>query len=326
MSWKSFSGNKGDMQAMKKVVQRLATEADTLSFGALERDEERIQRVRSPRWIGYPTAKWILKRLEDLLAYPPTHRMPGLLIVGDTNNGKTMIINRFERLHPADDNPEDETIRLPVLIVQAPPTPDEGRFYDAILTKLAAPFRHNDSPGRKQFQIITILRRVGLRMLIIDEIHDILAGSLLQQHNFRNTIKHLSNELKIPIVGVGIREAFNAFQTDPQLANRFEPVFLPRWTIGDGVKPEADPFLQLLASFECMLPLKRRSNLAEPTLALKVLSMSEGLIGEVSAVLTKAAVKAITSGKERIDLRVLEEIEFIPPSERKWRTEAKAAQ
>ena len=47
MSWKSFSGNKGDRQAMKKVVQRLATEVDTLSLGALEGDEERIQRVRS---------------------------------------------------------------------------------------------------------------------------------------------------------------------------------------------------------------------------------------------------------------------------------------
>jgi hypothetical protein len=49
-----------------------------------------------------------------------------LLIVGDTNNGKTMIVNRFERLHLADDNPDGETIRLPVLIVQAPPTPAEG--------------------------------------------------------------------------------------------------------------------------------------------------------------------------------------------------------
>jgi hypothetical protein len=105
-----------------------------------------------------------------------------------------------------------------------------------------------------------------------------------------------------------------------------EPDFLPRWSIGSGLKPETDPYLQLLASFECMLPLKHRSNLTEPTLALKVLSMSEGLIGEISAVLTKAAVEAITSGKERIDLRVLEGIEFTPPSERKWRTEAKAAQ
>lgn len=40
-------------------------------------------------------------------------------------DGKTMIINLFKRLHPADDNPEGETIHLPVLIVQAPPTPSE---------------------------------------------------------------------------------------------------------------------------------------------------------------------------------------------------------
>ena len=164
--------------------------------------------------------------------------------------------------------------------------------YDTIMEKVACPFRHNDSPGRKQFQVITVLRRVGLRLLIIDEIHHVLAGSLLQQHNFLNTIKHLSNELQMPIVGVGTREAFNAIQTDPQLANRFEPVFLPRWSIGDRLKPEIDPYLQLLASFECLLPLNRPSNLTRPALALKILSLSEGLIGEVSAILTKAAVKA----------------------------------
>lgn len=150
-------------------------------------------------------------------------------------------------------------------------------------------------------------------------------GSLLQQHNFLNTIKHLSNELQIPIVGVGTREAFNAIQTDPQLANRFEPVFLPRWTIGDRLKPETDPYLQLLASFECMLPLNRPSHLTRPALALKILSLSEGLIGEVSAILTKASVKAIASGKERIDLQLLEEIQFTPPSDRKWRADAQAA-
>jgi len=288
-------------------------------------DVERIQRVRSPRWIGYPMAKRILNRLEELLTHPPMHRMPSLLIVGDTNNGKTMLVNRFERLHQADDNSNGETIKLPVLLVQAPPTPSESRFYDVVLTKLAAPFRHNESTGRKQFQLITILRCVGIRLLIIDEIHNILAGSLLQQHNFRNTIKHLSNELQLPIVGVGTGEAFNAFQTDPQLANRFEPVFLPRWAIGNKAKSEADPFLQLLASFECMLPLKLPSNLTEPKLALKILAMSEGLIGEVSSILIKAAVKAITSGKERIDIRLLEEVEFVPPSERKWRAGNAAA-
>ena len=114
--------------------------------------EERIQRVRSPRWIGYPMAKRILDRLEDLLTYPQTHRMPGLLLVGETNNGKTMIINRFKRLHPADDNPEGETIHLPVLIVQAPPTPSEGRLYDNIMEKVACPFRQTTRLAESSFR------------------------------------------------------------------------------------------------------------------------------------------------------------------------------
>jgi hypothetical protein len=104
-------------------------------------DEERIKGVRSPRWIGYPTAKRVLDRLEDLLTYPRTHRMPGLLLVGETNNGKTMIINRFRQLHPAQDNPKGEAIALPVLIVQAPPTPSEGRLYDTIMEKSGLPFQ-----------------------------------------------------------------------------------------------------------------------------------------------------------------------------------------
>jgi hypothetical protein len=51
----------------------------------------------------------------------------------------------------------------------------------------------------------------------------VLAGPLLRQRQFLNVIKHLGNELQIPIVAAGTQDAFNAIQTDPQLANRFAP-------------------------------------------------------------------------------------------------------
>ncbi len=44
-------------------------------------DAERIERIRTPRWIGYPRAKAVLDKLEDLLAYSKSHRMPNLLIL-----------------------------------------------------------------------------------------------------------------------------------------------------------------------------------------------------------------------------------------------------
>ena len=273
-------------------------------------DPERIERIRAPRWIGYPQAKAILAKLDDLLTYPKSHRMPNLLVVGDTNNGKTMLLQRFCSLHPADDNPAGDGIQVSVLFMQAPPIPDEGRFYNAILELLFAPYTPNDRVDKKQFQAIKLLKYVGLRMLVIDEIHHVLAGNLNRQRAFLNVLKYLGNELQVPIVAMGTRDAFRALQTDPQLANRFEPAPLPRWEF------DID-FLRLLASFERMLPLREPSVLHDTTLAAKLFSMSEGYIGELSRLLTNAAVHAVDTGRERIDERILNGIDWVAPSDRK---------
>jgi hypothetical protein len=280
-------------------------------------DSERINRVRGTRWIGYTRAKQVLAKLEDLLTHPKQHRMPNLLLVGDTNNGKTLLVNRFEKLHPPRDNPDGDGISIPVLYVQAPPTPDEGRFYNTILEKISAPYRMNDRVDKKQFQAIRILSKIDTKMLIIDEIQHILAGNLNKQRNFLNTVKYLGNELQIPIVGVGTKDAFNAIQTDPQLSNRFDPVDLPRWEMNN-------EYLKLLASFERMLPLKKPSKLVEHDTAMKLLGMSEGVIGEVSAVLGRAAVKAIETGSECISPKLLDSIDWTRPSERKWKVGRRA--
>lgn len=277
-------------------------------------DEERIERIRSPRWIGYPKAKQILAKLEDLLIHPKSHRMPNLLVVGDTNNGKTMLLQRFCGLHPAQDNPEGEGVLVPVLFVQAPPVPEEGRFYNSILELLFAPYKPSDRVDKKQFQAIKLLRYVNLRMLVIDEIHHILAGNMAKQKAFLNVIKYLGNELQVPIVGLGTKDAFRAIQTDAQLANRFEPASLPRWKFDT-------EFLRLLASFERMLPLRNPSVLHDTTLASRLFSMSEGYIGELSKVLTEAAVVVVKNGQERIDRKALDSLDWVAPSERRHQPE-----
>ncbi len=271
---------------------------------------ERIQRIRSPRWIGYPQAQQVLGKLEDLFTYPKTHRMPNLLIVGETNNGKTMLIRRFQKAHPARDNLEGEGVSVPVLVIQAPPVPDEGRFYNTILDALFAPYKPNDRIDKKQFQAIKLLKYIGLKVLIIDEIHHVLAGNLNKQRAFLNVLKYLGNELQIPIVVVGTKDAFRAIGTDPQLANRFEPVLLPIWSMDDG-------FLRLLASFERMLPLFKPSNLSDLPLATKIYSLSEGYIGEISRLLVEAAVKSVESGQECIDIRLLNGLGWVSPSQRR---------
>ena len=155
-----------------------------------------------------------------------------------------------------------------------------------------------------------MLATVNVKMLIIDEIQHVLAGPLLKQRQFLNVVKYLGNELEIPIIAVGTQDAFNAIQTDPQLANRFEQALLPRWTMNDD-------YLRLLASFEVALPLSHPSVLVESALATKILILSGGMIGEISTLLSRAALTAINGCTERITSAVLETCGYVSPSERR---------
>jgi len=276
--------------------------------------EERLDRIRRPRWIGYTRAKKLLDKLDDLLTHPKTHRMPNLLIVGDTNAGKTMLANRFVQLHPADKTLGGEAVIVPVLAIQAPPGPDEGRFYNAILEALATPYNPRERVAQQQIQVLRMLKRIGIQMLIIDEVHNVLTGSVTKQRQFLNVLKYLGNDLQITLVGLGTKEALRALQADPQLANRFEPAALPPWQLDQ-------EFQMLLASFERALPLRQPSGLADEKLARKLLARSEGSLGELSVLRTSAAVYAVRSGTERIDEKVLAAIDWVPPSERRRRAE-----
>lgn len=274
-------------------------------------DEERINAIRSTRWVGYPRAKRILAKMEELLSYPKSDRMPNLLIIGDTNNGKTMLVKRFCNMHPASDNPEGDSVIVPVLYIECPPKPDEGRLYDEILGKLYERFKERDRASKKQVRVLHVCGTIGVKMIVLDEVQHILAGSQNQQRLFLNVLKTLGNKLKIPIVAVGVREAFNAIQTDAQLANRFELAPLPRWRLGD------EDYERLLASFEALLPLKQPSYFYEDQLANKLFIMTDGYIGELSRLLSKAAIEAINSGEEKVTKEILNRLDWIAPTERK---------
>ncbi len=284
---------------------------DSLKKIASLPNRERIAYIKDELYIGYSRATFVLNKLEDLIEHPITLRMPNLLIVGDTNNGKTVLVNKFCRKHQPYIKDEDSTLVAPVLYIQAPPKPDERRFYNNILDAINSPYRLNEKVEYKQRQVIEILSTIKTRMLIIDEIHHILAGNLSAQRYFLNVIKYLANELKIVIVGVGTRDAFNAIQTDPQMANRFEPALLQKWQLNND-------YLRLLKSFETLLPLQKESYLTSKEIAIRILNLSEGVIGEISTLLKKAAILAIESSEEKITKEILDKVDYVTPSARKF--------
>lgn len=289
---------------MKHITERTKTLILSSS------DSERIEAIKKFKWIGYTEANNILDKMEDCMNYPNNHRMPNILIVGDSNNGKTALLNRFNMKNEAFICEKTNNLINPVLLIQAPPEPDERRFYNAILEKLFAPSKTSERLDSRQNRVIKLLQKLEVKVLVIDEIHHVLAGTPKKQRLFLNVLKYLSNELRIPLVCAGTKLAFNAIQTDHQLSNRFEPNILRRW------KNDLE-FKRLLLSFERILPLKKESGLVQNHISSKILSMSDGLIGEVSKILELASIFAIEDGSEKITIKVLNSIDYTTPSNRK---------
>ena len=272
-------------------------------------NEERIEYIKKERFIVYPSAKKILDKLEELLIEPKKTRMPCLLIVGDSNNGKTSVVKKFLKMHMPTDGIETDAV--PVIIVQAPPRPDIGMFYDSILDELLIPFKKSDSLSRKDVEITYYFSKFGTKMLIVDEIHNILSGSVARQKEFMNALKNLNNKLLMPIVLVGIKEALNATNTDFQISSRFKPMYLKRWNFNNEYKA-------LLKSIEKILPLKKESAIAEnDKLAEYILETSEGLLGEIIEIISSSAIYAIKNQKEKITMDEVKNTGYVQPSLRR---------
>lgn len=270
----------------------------------------RLRHMQRSKWFNYTAAETILQRMETLLEHPPTHRMPGMLLLGDSNSGKTSLGLEFLSRHPIDPNPDGEAIRVPVLRIEIPPNPDEARIYDEMLMRLMQPFRTKDPISVKARQVRTILQIVGTRMLIFDEFQAVLSTRNDRRRLVLEVVKHLGNTLQIPIVAIGTSEAHVAVTKDEQLANRLHPVWMPTWRLDS-------EFRRLMAAFQATLPLREKSPLQDKRVAALILELSEGLLGEMNLLLCKAVEDALNSGRERVDEELLRALDYVPPSKRR---------
>ena len=269
-------------------------------------DSERIDQIRLPIWIGYPVVRKLHEQLDDLFYHPKVPRMPNALVCGYTNAGKTVAVERWVRMKNDDEHNENV---LPILMVQAPFEPDVRDFFIVCFRKVGAPYLAKDKPMQMQMQLGVILESLQTRMVVVDEVHHMTAGNPTQQHKFMNALKYISNDLQIPIVTIGTKNALVAFQQDQQIGNRFEPITVPRW--------ENDEELgRLLTSFEHCTPLRQPSGLWREELAAKLHYLSEGLLGELATLLRRAAIAAIRTGRECITSTLLDGLGWVRPSER----------
>lgn len=266
-------------------------------------DDQRFAHLAEDHWIDYPRAREALQQLERLLRCPERTRMPGLLLHGESNVGKSMIIQKFLRAHPAREfNAETGLLQVDVLAVEMPSAPQERRLYGQLLMALNAPYRPGDRLAAVEYTALTLLRKVSPRIIVVDEVHNLLAGTAHEQRASLNLLKFLSNALKCVIVIIGTRDALAAIQTDAQIASRFPSFELPRWE-------ENEDFRSFLAGYERQLPLKQPSRIASTrSMVSAIMSATGGITGQISDLLSRAAEAAIRAQKECITPDLLQHV------------------
>ena len=256
--------------------------------------ESRILYMESKIWISYPLAQKVILYLNDLLKYPKQDKMPGLLIVGEPHIGKSAVITQFEKLHPNKSYEDDIGMSRTekTIIVATMEGGDDRVLYISILEQLWTTFRPTDTTQKLRHQTIHLLRELNVRMLILDEIHNLLKGTAIKQRIIMDAIKNLTNALKIPIILVGIMDAVTVLN-EAQHVSRFEIIQLPKWS-------NDKEFAGLLASFERWLPLKKPSLLHKKEMRDILYQYSKGNLGYLRKILITSAKYAINNDIEQI--------------------------
>ena len=191
--------------------------------------------------------------LQEALDQPAADRMENLLLIAESGMGKTMLLRKFQRDHG---RAFDAAIGMqphPIVLTLMAEDPSEEAFFFQVLKAVGAPLDMSRRRHRMNLRETTfrLLRELGTRMLMIDEINSVLIGSARQQRQFLQLLRFLSNELQVTIVCAGVPEARFALLSDPQLRSRVADVALEPGQPGraPGLRQPAGPRSAAAAAF-----------------------------------------------------------------------------
>jgi hypothetical protein len=260
--------------------------------------EERIIALEKDLYIPYGTADYILAQMERLMVRESinTVRPLGMLISSSSGNGKTTVLSTFASKYPYVVTPEVDII--PVIQMQAPPSPSEKRFLGEVLKAIGVPDYDKGTAETRLKRVGNYVDKCKAKMLLVDEIHNLLSGSPRQLEETCNLIKYLANALGLAIVLAGTERAENVIASDPQLKSRFPITKMAKWVDGQ-------PYRAFLTLLESTIPLPKPSNLASEEKASFLLKESAGVLGHIIRSVKNAAYEAIMNGSHAITMEHL---------------------
>ena len=139
--------------------------------------EARIAHIRAEPRVRHAAADRVLGYLQEALVQPPKDRVENILLIGESGMGKTMLIRKFEQQNAA----RFDDVAGRSCDAHAAPSDGDPVFRSAAGRGECAGRRPFHSQLSSQEPAIRLLRQLGTRVVVIDELNSVLAGTPRQQ-------------------------------------------------------------------------------------------------------------------------------------------------
>lgn len=289
---KIWPGEPEDLWHRAPLVARRETRSVAARLEALEKE------ITLP----YPYAASVESEIAKVVERGRRRRFfSGAMIVGPRSNGRTTLAQQIvDKLHQN------------AWLMHMPTRAGHDEFWLSLLDK-ARRYRsigtmHSAEREFKAIEALQTAKRSGLKLIIIDNSENLLEVTAKRRRLMIHCVSAAWKRSEVPIVMIGTPKLASTILADHERVGFHEFFLLPQWRMNDD-------FLDLLDAWEGALPLRRPSGLAQRELAMHLYALSDGRLGMLADVLTKAAAAAITSAQEQITIRLLDDLGFqVPPS------------
>jgi hypothetical protein len=247
---------------------------------------------------------------EVIEIYREEHYPKNLLIMGPARSGKSRLVEKICGYG----NPIPNQ-RFPIKTIFASEVPSPASIKGLVTMLLyslgvADPERGNVT--MQTARLIRLVQSLNIEMLVLDEFQHLVENRSYEViEGVAEWVKTLINQLKIPVVLVGLPECLAVFEQDDrgQLRGRFSKhlhIFPFEWK-GLDTKRDGDSYCKLLGIIERELRLPAASNLSDARIAKRLLIASSGRIGFTVLIIEEAYRIAVRRGEQAISLELLQE-------------------
>jgi hypothetical protein len=145
-----------------------------------------------------------------------------LLITGDPGNGKTLVGEYVAtKYNPAE---EPEISRKVIIVIKQIESISMSSFFEALLEALGDPSPAQGKLAEKKSRIKKLSESLGLRVVILDEFHDMLPRAIHERAASIKFTKWLMVWLGVHVVMMGLPECKNIIAYSAQIETRLRRV------------------------------------------------------------------------------------------------------